>query len=866
MQLKDYQTKTLDALSVFLERARAQIQDDMDYVEFQRSKGKEVKAPDSLATVWGEAMAAGELPEGVPEWRSLKDGTGASIPHLCLKLPTGGGKTFIASHAVERIQSEFFDRRTGLVLWVVPSQAIYEQTKAQLWDRGSPLRQVLERASAGRVKLLEKLDGLTLADTEDKLCVLLLMLQSTGRESKESLKVFRDSGNYRSFFPEEDDYPANAALKERVPNLDLADWTEGEAPSGHAVIKQSMGNMLRIVRPLIVLDEGHKSYSEIARSTLAGLNPSFVLELSATPNPAHSNVLVNVPGTALKDEEMIKLPLELARVENTSWQGILERAWEHLEGLRDEAETFRTQSGRYIRPIMLVRVDRTGKDQREPGIVHAEDVFEHLTQKMGVNPDDVRRQTATQKELKGEDLLSEYSSVRVVITKDALREGWDCPFAYSLVVLSPTTAPTALTQMVGRILRQPHAKLTGVENLDKCYVWFTGTDMHDALKRIQKGLSDEGMGDLAAYIRAMGGDVPGAPVQRRSARRAAFKGLKLLVPRVLKREGKGYREIDYERDVLAKVNWESLSYSRAGTVELDASNKARIATGTVDLETGNDLALKGVPEVKALTDDAPVKIERPALIRLLMTVIPNPWQGARILDEALAGLGDRFDLSTIHDSRFLLVDDMREDLARQVDELAESAFRDQVASGDIVFKLVGPPLQDLNWDVPQFVLATVAPEDDLPLFRASGTQVEKSLFEPILKAHLNGFERDVALYLDEVDAVHWWHRIAARSEWGLQGWRKNKVYPDFLIWADEDKGQSRLIALETKGRHLEGADDTEAKRKLFELLEAAYSQGHEAGEVELFADKAEAMRFTMLMQPKAGETAWKSELAKAFDR
>ena len=269
--------------------------------------------------------------------------------------------------------------------------------------------------------------------------------------------------------------------------------------------------------------------------------------------------------------------------------------------------------------------------------------------------------------------------------------------------------------------------------------------------------------------------------------------------------------------------------------------------------------------MKALSDDVPVKLDRPALIRLLMTAIPNPWQGARILDETLSALAKRFDLATVHDSRFLLVDDMREDLARQVDEKAEAAFRDQVASGDIVFKLVGPPLQDLNWDIPQFILATVAPEDDLPLFRASGTKVEKSLFEPILKAHLNGFEKDVALYLDEVDAVHWWHRIAARSEWGLQGWRKNKVYPDFLIWADEDKGQSRLIALETKGRHLEGADDTEAKRKLFEILETAYAEGHEAGEVELFAEKADAMRFKMLMQPKTGDTAWKSALAKSLD-
>lgn len=180
----------------------------------------------------------------------------------------------LATHAVERVLTDHFRQRTGLVLWIVPSSAIYDQTKKQLWDRGHPYRQVLERASAGRVKVIEKLDAFTMEDVRNRLCVLMLMLQSAGRASKETLKVFSDNGNYGSFFPQGDDHPALNQLKSEVPNLDLNDLAEGAvAGVKPASIKQSLGNVLRLVHPVIVLDEGHRAYSDIARGTLAGLNP-----------------------------------------------------------------------------------------------------------------------------------------------------------------------------------------------------------------------------------------------------------------------------------------------------------------------------------------------------------------------------------------------------------------------------------------------------------------------------------------------------------------------------------------------------------------------------------------------------------------
>ena len=129
------------------------------------------------------------------------------------------------------------------------------------------------------------------------------------------------------------------------------------------------------------------------------------------------------------------------------------------------------------------------------------------------------------------------------------------------------------------------------------------------------------------------------------------------------------------------------------------------------------------------------------------------------------------------------------------------------------------------------------------MLSSGGKALDRALYDCVFKRDVNGFEADVALYMDGNDAVKWWWRIAARREWGLQGWMKNKVYPDFLIHLDADDDTARLLVLETKGKFLEGSADTEFKRKFFELLEKAYTQGYEAGEIELFADAPDHMRF-----------------------
>ena len=220
-----------------------------------------------------------------------KDGLGRPLPVFCLKIPTGGGKTLLAVKTIDLVQSIYRQQQTGLVVWIVPTLQIYRQTLVRLKDRDDPYRQHLDIVSAGKTLILEKTDGFTPQDVDEQLVVLLLMLPSASREQG-GLRMFRDSGAFQAFFPSEEDKDGHEKLLKRMPNLET--FEKADAFWGRQV-KTSLGNTIRLLEPLIILDEGHKAYSEQAQDTLRNLNPCMIVELSATP-PREANKLVASAG------------------------------------------------------------------------------------------------------------------------------------------------------------------------------------------------------------------------------------------------------------------------------------------------------------------------------------------------------------------------------------------------------------------------------------------------------------------------------------------------------------------------------------------------------------------------------------------
>ncbi len=808
MELKEYQLRALDAVSRWNDAHAASLRKWEEFVSVARKAGVEPPPcpTDHPEAAWKTLREAGALPPTAGRYVARTDDAGRSVPHFCLKVPTGGGKTLLGAATLERL-----NLRTGLVLWVVPTRAIYAQTRRALRTRAHWIRQILERSSGGRVRILEKEERFSAADIAHHLCVMLLMLPATNRQKgRDFLRMFRDSGRYPTFFPDADDGPGNETLLRQCPDLERAEGDD-RAP------RNSLYNVFKLLRPFVVLDEAHKAYGapdqqakeEFARS-VSRLNPRMVVELSATPNRGISNLLVDIGGVELKTEQMIKLPVEVAAFPQADWRFTLERAADEAERLAGEAAALGAGEGRYIRPIVVVRVERTGRQQRDGQRVHAEDVREHLTQQLGVPTEAVAVKSAEADELRDADLLSPYCSIRWIITRAALMEGWDCPFAYVLVLLDNTNAQRALTQLVGRVMRQPYARRTGRKALDRCYVICRNTSVGTAVGQVKNGLEREGLTGLHEEVR---GDAA-SPGSRRVTvrRRERFRGQDIFLPLVLHRAGKEWEELDYHRHILANINWESID---APAPEVSQAEPFVRESASVDIAEG--------PPVTSGRPSERIAVDRSVSIlwfvrRVPDALIPNSWQASRLVEAMLSSL--RASGSTEEDifaRRSFLAWRLREHVEKEVTERAERIFREKLLRGDIRFDLKAGAM---NFRMPEEFRLAVAGRGSLAS-RSDGQPMQRSLFEPVFEAQFDSnLEFEFARYLDEAKALRWWHRIAARQrgDYYLRGWKTERIWPDFVAMAGQTPGAPHVLLFETKGGHLRGPD-TDYKENVLRLLE-----------------------------------------------
>ena len=836
-QLKDFQSKVLVQLGSYITELKknqtqaekaanalrvAEVDVPVEIVDFPKKTWAALKAHNALPPAFAEQPHSSRF-----------DGAGRAIPNVCLKIPTGGGKTLLAAASVGQVFSSYLNQHTGLVLWIVPNEAIYRQTLKTLTNRDHPYRQMLNTAGAGRVKILEKDSPLTRLDIDSHLCVMLLMLQSAARkdEAQKKLKAFRDRGNVLGFTPREDDMDAHWEMLRHTPNLDVygSPWAsaqEARAQKG-SIVKSSLGNVLRLVRPMVVIDEGHHAYTENALRTLDGFNPCFMLELSATPRVSSdkgsgSNILVDVRGTDLDQAEMIKLPINVDMRGWSDWQSCLAASVDRLHGLGLEAASLQAETNRYIRPILLVQVERTGKDQRESGYIHAEDAKAYLLQ-LGFTEAQIAIKTSDKDDLKSPeniDLLSPSCEVRAIITKQALQEGWDCPFAYVLCALAAGKEVRSMTQLMGRILRLPHVAKTGRAALDACYVLCHDAKTGEVIKAIKQSLETEGMGDLALSVQGEGGTAvtKAVPFKRRSE----FSQLRLFLPRVtwVERDAQGRkrrRELAYESDILSQVNWAELKpEALAAEWAPDAAGAAqagRYSGHQFEVGLGVLDHPEGVLVCAGLMD---ATLDRARLVRGLLDIAPNAWWVWSWVDLVLLKLLKTYAEQAVAASSASLLERLRIDMEMERDRLAQLVFEGGVANGEIEFRLRADAT---DYEIPREFELELSGKPEHMTRNDDGQLIEKSLFEPALTALTDsGLERDVACYLDGQAALRWWHRNVAKSQYGLQGWKRNKIYPDFVFARITNEGEQKLVVLETKGLHLAGNNDTGYKQKLLERL------------------------------------------------
>lgn len=444
MEMKSYQRQAIDDLSRYMEL----LNQTQDYAAAFSQFWQEKSAP-----------ALGHYQDILP-----------GVPNLCFKVPTGGGKTFLACNAIRPVFDALPMTKMKAVVWLVPSDAILSQTLKNLQDAGHPYRQAIDVAFGGRVTVYSKQELLSgqnfnITAVTEQLSIMVLSYDSFRGRSNEALKAYRENSSLA---------PMAKALGKPQQPIEKADDT-------------ALFQIINQLSPLVIVDESHHARSELSLDMLKDFNPCFVLELTATPKK-NSNILSYVDAAQLKAANMVKLPVIVYN--RDSQQEVITDAIDLRRNLERLAEAERSNSGKYIRPIVLFQAQPKGKENST--------TFEKLRDKLvdaGIPQEEIAIRTADINELKNVDLLWESCPIRYIITINALKEGWDCPFAYILASIANKTSPVDVEQILGRVLRLPHTCQHSQPSLNMSYVLTSSSDFDQTVKQIVRGLNHAGFTD-----------------------------------------------------------------------------------------------------------------------------------------------------------------------------------------------------------------------------------------------------------------------------------------------------------------------------------------------------------------------------------
>lgn len=449
-QPKVYQQSVLDSVQTYFGVCHEN-GNDADTAFYQTTK-----------RLWGTGSRFNSLP-----------GFDADMPYFCLRVPTGGGKTWLAAKSISLVNTHLLRSPHSVILWLTPSKAIREQTVRALKDAAHPYHAALKEAGSINVLGLEEAMSVTRATLETSTTVIVATRQAFQVEESELRKVYESSGalihHFEHLSPQQRDELLN----------------DGET------VPYSLANVLRLRRPFVIVDEAHNSRTELAFDTLARFRPAGIMELTATPDTTRtpSNVLHSVSAAELKAEEMIKLPILLETEPN--WQQCLADAISRRNALHELAVQESRKGASYLRPIVLIQAEK-----RRQGIdtLDTERVKQELIQNQGIPPEEIIIATGEERGLEKLDekfslgIADPACPVKYVITQQALAEGWDCPSAYILVSMAMLHSSTAVEQILGRILRQPEAKHRKNKPLNQSYAFVVSRDFGETAASLRDRL------------------------------------------------------------------------------------------------------------------------------------------------------------------------------------------------------------------------------------------------------------------------------------------------------------------------------------------------------------------------------------------
>ena len=784
----------------------------------------------------------------------------AGVPNLCIKVPTGGGKTFIACNAIRPVFDALPVTKTKAVVWLVPSEAILTQTAKALKDTSHPYRQKIDVDFGGRVEVYTKqelLNGQNFNPTAvtEQLSIMVLSYDSFRTSRKDGRKAFQENSNLAEF--------PKVLGKPDTP-IEGADET-------------ALFQIINQLNPLVIVDESHHARSELSLEMLENFNPCFVLDLTATPKK-ESNIISYVDAVQLKNEHMVKLPVIVYNRDNQA--EVLIDAIDLRNKLEEIADAEYAKAGKYIRPIALFQAQPKGKEDAT--------TFEKLRDKLvdaGIPAEQIAIRTADVNELKNTDLMSPECPIRYIITVNALKEGWDCPFAYILASLANKTSQVDVEQILGRILRLPHTSQHTQSALNMSYVLTFSNDFNNTVAHIVKGLNSAGFSDKDYRIgESAKPQVPeqpaeqitlpdqqgcpetGTPLETAEDDFSGLDGKSIGAELERRREQAQAPEIAPKADTM-----------------LDAAAEVEKAYTNAIQQTGNDPVMDNLPweerdKVKSFQINPQFRedIEALQIPQFFLKIEQSLFTDSsfELLDKEM--LAEGFTLKgKAYDIDFAAADDeIREIDVREQDGGLPKVFKMESAEQryfkewfnnlppesrvrqckDMMFnqlnKLNMVDAAELRAYINRIVddmdKAQLAAMEKAPLGYASKIRAK---IETLLEAHyretfekwleteriickpyfrlpvsihpasntdiyarslytaedgdMNKLEQKLIVELTALPNVRWWHRNIARQGFAINGFIKH--YPDILIMTQSGK----LICAETKGEHLKNDDSRE---------------------------------------------------------
>ena len=780
----------------------------------------------------------------------------AGVPNLCIKVPTGGGKTFIACNAIRPVFDALPVTKTKAVVWLVPSEAILTQTAKALKDTSHPYRQKIDVDFGGRVEVYTKqelLNGQNFNPTAvtEQLSIMVLSYDSFRTSRKDGRKAFQENSNLAEF---------PKVLGKPDSPIEGADET-------------ALFQIINQLNPLVIVDESHHARSDLSREMLANFNPCFVLDLTATPRK-DSNIISYVDAVQLKTEHMVKLPVIVYN--RDSQAEVILDAIELRNKLEELAAAEYAVSKKYIRPIVLFQAEPKGKEEAT--------TFEKIREKLiayDIPAEQIAIRTADVNELKSTELMSEDCPIRYIITVNALSEGWDCPFAYILASIANKTSQVQVEQILGRILRLPHTTQHRQSSLNMSYVLTSSNDFNETVKGIIQGLNDAGFSDKDYRV-----SEPPAPKVPDPVQITIDKGCpKMETPLESPEEdvsGVDWKLVNEEYQRRREAEKSPETAPKADSMLSEAESAGQAYNAAIQ-QSGNDPYLQKTPwEVREQMPTFDVKPEfREDIERLVIpqffAAIPDTLftDGSHVLlDEAQLsegftlknkdcdidfaaaddgivkvdienkenGLPRVFKMSSPEQQYFKeyfnslppesRVRQCKEMMLRQLNKLngvdtAElKAYIERIVGNMSKDQLAAMEKAPLGYakkikDKVQALLEQHCRENFsdwlsterivcLPYYRlpdtihpATHTDIyAKSLYQAE-DGDMNKLEQKLIMELTALPNVRWWHRNISRQGFCINGYINH--YPDILIMTEKGK----VILAETKGEHLKNDDSRE---------------------------------------------------------